>query len=208
MIFLKGTVLNDSNYLHSSDEWNLIDDLDKKSFISIKLLVKVIIACGYAFGLGYSLFYLDNPIKTGFLFLGLLAVSYLILIIPHEFLHVLFYPNKKNVIIRYTLSKLKFVSYINGTISKSLMLLSLILPFIIFSIIPSIIIYLFDFNLFLYAFASANAIMSGRDIFNFIFIIKSTPKKEYLKIDQYGIYLKAKSINSSNNTIEELESSK
>lgn len=201
MRFLNRNILDASNYSHSTDEWRLIYDLDKKSFISLKLLVDLIIACIYAFGLGYSLFYLDNPIKTGALFLGILAASYLILIIPHEFLHVLCYPNKKNIIIGYTLSKLKFISYIKETISKPRILLSLILPFVIFSIIPSIIIYLFDFNLFLYAIASANAIKSSRDIFNFILIIKNAPKKEHLKIDQYGIYFKTKPINSSNNTI-------
>lgn len=189
MKFLKDNVLDDSKSLVSSDEWRLIYSLDKKKFMLIKLLIEVFIACAYAFGLGYSLFFLDNPIKIGALFIPILIIGSLFIIIPHELLHGLCYPIKKNITIIYTLSKLKIILYTRDIISKSRILILLILPFILLSIIPSIIIYVFDFNLLLYALASANAIRCGQDLLNFIFIIKNTPKNSSFKINQQGIYL-------------------
>ena len=188
MRFMKYSSIDSSNCTQLTDEWNLIYDLDKKFLV--KLFFQVIIICCYAFGLGYSLFYLDNLLMNVGIFLLLLILSYLIMLIPHELVHYICYPNKDNVIIKHNLLKLKFTACIDGTISKQLALISLILPFIIFSIIPSIIIYLSSFNLFLYAIASANAIKSSKDIYNYIFIIKNISKNELLKINEHGIYLR------------------
>ena len=194
MKFLKGNTPYNCTCLDLNNEWKAIHSLKKKYFSFIKLLIELIMACIYAFGLGYNLFYLDRVLKTGLIFLVLLVVSYLFIIIPHEFLHVLCYKTKDNVIIRYSLIKLKLVSYFDGTISKSRALVLIILPFIVFTIIPTVASYLLGFNIFLYAIASANSIKSGVDLLNFIFVIKNAPKNGILIVNEYDFYFKSESI--------------
>lgn len=208
MKFLKENTPYNSNYSYLNHDWNLNYSLEKTSFMNRKLLVEVIIACGYAFGLGYNLFYSRSVLKTGLLFLVLLGVGYLLIIIPHEFSHVICYKSKENVVIRYVLLKLTFISSFNGTISKTRALILLILPFITFTIIPTVASYLLDFNIFLYALASANAIKSGIDLLNFIFIIKNAPKNAILKVDEYDFYFKSKSVDILNSTLNESNNTK
>lgn len=200
MKFLKNNISYNTNEIYLSDNSNPVYNCEKKTFLSLKLFIQVIIASIYAFGLGYSLFYVDEVIKNGLIFLVLLALNYLIIIIIHELLHVLCYPANDKVIIRYSLSRLTFFSSSDENVSKIRSLLLLILPFITLTVFPSIISYSLGFNMFLYAFASANAIKSGSDLLNIVLIIKNVPKDGYLKIFGDNFYLETMKINESIST--------
>lgn len=200
MKFFKGNSLN--NFDNSpGDDWKLIYSLQNKKFNTIKILIEVLIMSCYAFGLGYSLFYLQNIMKTSIVFLIVFLISYLIILLPHEVLHVIWYPNKNDVNIIYSLLKLKFISYTDGSISKPRALVILIVPFIILTIIPTVISYLLGFNLFLYALASSNAIKSGIDLLNFILIIKNVPANSILKVDGYNFYFKTNKVIDINTNV-------
>lgn len=196
MKFLKGNLPDTSKNQYLTDNFKLIYTIKEKSFLYISLFIEVLIACIYAFGLGYSLSFFDNLFKTGIIFLILLGISYLIIIIPHEFLHVLFYKTKDNVTINYNLWQLRFISYFDGIISKRRALILISTPFIILSIIPTIISYLLGFNLFLYALASANAIKSGIDVLNLILIFINVPNNSNLIINENNIYFEINHKNS------------
>lgn len=204
MKFLKINMQNNDDSSFSKDKWKFISDLKEKSFNRTLLLFQVIIACSYAFGVGYSLYYIDNTIITAFNFLILFVFIYIIIVIPHEFLHILCYKSKKNVVVKYNLLKLYFISHYNGILSKKRVFILLLLPFITFTIIPTIISYILEFNIFLYALASANAIISSRDLLNVILMLKNAPKGSKLKIYENNLYYftNTKTSNEFNDNIE------
>lgn len=193
MKFLKNNISYNSNDLYLDNNFNSIYNFEKTHFVSIKIFIQVTVACIYAFGLGFSLFYLGTVIKNGLVFLALLALSFLIIIILYELSHILFYPNKDKdkVTICYSLLPLAFFSCFDDSISKGRALSLLVIPFIILAIFPTIASYLLGFNLFLYAFASAGAIKTSTDLLNLILILKNVPQDGVLKICGYDFYLES-----------------
>lgn len=140
----------------------------KKDFFSIVLLMKVIVASIYAFGLGYSLFYFgDDFIKVGIKFLVLLVVLYFISEIPYAFLKAIFFPNPfKKDVVKLEFNPLNMNIYVssNKPVKKVRLIVSLILPFILLGFIPTIVNYILEFNIYIYAIASSCAIISVPDL--------------------------------------------
>ena len=75
------------------------DYLDNHNIIYISkystliFFFKVIVAIAYAFGLGYSLFFVgDEYIKVGKIFLALLIISYIVIEYPYALIKALFLP--------------------------------------------------------------------------------------------------------------------
>ncbi|MGG7059749.1 metalloprotease family protein [Clostridium nigeriense] len=178
-IFKKDQILNESML----DENNLID---KGKFSTIILISKVIVAMVYAFGLGYSLFFLgDNYIKVGVKFLGLLIISYIFIDFPYSFFKALFLPkvfNKDTITLQlnpYTLA-IDISSKINISIAR--VIISIVIPFILLVVIPTIVSYILEFNMYLYLLASSSAIIATKDIIYLILIIKNYSKGSKIKL--------------------------
>ncbi|MDV4151630.1 metalloprotease family protein [Clostridium sp. AL.422] len=160
--------------------------IDKRDYTSIVLLSKVIVASIYAFGLGYSLFFLgDEFIEVGLLFLALLIISYIIIEYPYALLKALFLPkvfDKDNINLQihpFTMS-IDICSKI--AISKTRIILSLIVPFIILAIIPTIASYLLEFNMYFYVIASSAAIIATKDLIYLFLILKNSSKIDNIKL--------------------------
>ncbi|GAB6170249.1 hypothetical protein JCM1393_27090 [Clostridium carnis] len=209
-------LLSKNNNLNSSLElgnYYFNETIDKKNYMSIILISKIILACFYAFGLGYSLFYCaDNMVTTGFIFLGLLILCCFALEIPHEFIHLLFFPQalkNKETYLEYNYKKLQATTYSENKLTKFRFLCMLITPFILLTIIPTIISYYLEFNIYLYAIASANAIISGSDLIFFIIMLYKASFKTDILVNNSKFMLvnenltnKELSVDNTKNNIE------
>lgn len=178
-ILKKDQILNESML----DDNNLID---KGKFSTIILISKVIVAMVYAFGLGYSLFFLgDNYIKVGVKFIGLLIISYIFIDFPYSFFKALFLPkvfNKDIITLQlnpYTLA-IDISSKINISIAR--VIISIVIPFILLVVIPTIVSYILEFNMYLYLLASSSAVIATKDIIYLILIIKNYSKGSKIKL--------------------------
>ncbi|ATD55078.1 metalloprotease family protein [Clostridium chauvoei] len=172
-----------------------ITKLHDNKFKSIKLLTGTFIASIYAFGFGYSLSYCTGKvIYTGISFLILFALTYYIIMMLHEFIHSLILPNclSESVIIRYNLKRLSIYAYSNIEISKGRMLLTLAMPLLLLTIIPTIISYILGFSIYLYVLASVNAIISAEDFMNFFLIVKNTPNNSKIYMKDEKLYYNEK----------------
>ena len=158
----------------SSDNYNIID---KGNYSSIIFLLKVIVATSYAFGLGYSLFFLgDDFINVGKLFLVLLIISYIFMEYPYAFIKALFLPkvlNKDTINLEINPFTMAIDIRSKVKISKVRIIFSLIVPCIIFAVIPTIASYMLEFNIYLYVIASSAAIISTKDIIYLLVILKN-----------------------------------
>ena len=153
----------------------------KKDFFNIILFIKVVVASIYAFGLGYSLFFLgDNFIKVGIKFLFLLIVLYFFIELPYGLFKALLLPKVfNNDIIKLELYPFNMSISISSKkpVPKERLLISLIVPFLVFALIPTIVSYTLEFDVLLYAIASSSAIISVKDLIFFILLISNNSIK-------------------------------
>lgn len=186
-IFKKDQIQNKSIF----DENTLID---KGKFSTIILISKIVVAMVYAFGLGYSLFFLgEDYIKVGIKFLGLLIIFYIFIDFPYSFLKVLFLPKVFHKdIIHLQLNPYTMAIDISSKLKISIfrVIISLITPFILLAVIPTIVSYILEFNMYLYVLASSSAIIATKDLIYLILIIKNYSKgsKIKLSIDEFIFY--------------------
>ena len=158
----------------------------KNDFSTIILILKVIVAMIYAFGLGYSLFFFGNDyIKAGIKFLILLILSYIFIDFPYSLLKALFLPkvfNKDIINLQLNPYTMGIDISSNIKIDKVRVILSLIIPFILLAVIPTIASYILEFNMYLYVLASSSAIISIKDLVYLILIIKNNSKGSKIKL--------------------------
>ncbi|WP_291648085.1 metalloprotease family protein [Clostridium sp.] len=180
---------SDNNKNNDSVDEHNNGHIIKEEFSSLILLIKVIIASIYAFGLGYSLFYSgDDFVKVGIKFLLILIVLYFIMEFPYALLKVSLLPNAFNKdIIKLNLNPYSMSISISSTkpISKDRVLIASTVPFIILALAPTIISYILEFNIYLYAIASASAIISMSDLIFSIILIRDESVGESLIITPY-----------------------
>ncbi|WP_278600926.1 metalloprotease family protein [Clostridium tertium] len=190
MQILKISILKSSNNKNNDfiDEHNN-GHIVKEDFSSLILFIKVIIASIYAFGLGYSLFYSgDDFLKVGIKFLLILIVLYFLMEFPYALLKASLLPNAFNKdIIKLNLNPYNMSISISSRkpISKNRVLIASIVPFIILALAPTVISYILEFNIYLYAIASASAIISMSDLIFSIILISNESVGESLIITPY-----------------------
>jgi len=159
----------------SSDNYNIID---KENYSSVIFFLKVLVAILYAFGLGYSLFFLgDDFIHVGKLFLALLIISYILIEYPYAFIKALFLPKvlkKDNINLEINPFTMAINIRSKIRIAKVRIGFSLIIPCILFAVIPTIASYILEFNIYLYAIAASAAIISTKDIIYLLVILKNS----------------------------------
>lgn len=162
-----------------------IENFNRDKFLNIRLFFRVIFALFYCFEFGYMLGYKTSiaAIEISILnFILFYIVSFYLIQIPHEFIHTIFYKssfkNKKNRLVFFNKKRI-VTTELNASIKPFMLFLSLITPFILFTIMPLIVIQYIGFDLYLYSLSFANAILSADDIVNIIL-------QFFVKKDDYG----------------------
>lgn len=159
-----------------------IEDYDRDKYLNRRILIRILFILLYGYGFGYMLAIESSTIQN----LKMVVISFVIFYIlnfyliqiPHEFIHTLFYKNpfkNNNSLVFFNKKRIVTVE-LNENIHPTLLCLNLIMPFILFSILPLILIYcLKKFDLYLYSLSFANSILSSDDLLNIVlqFFIKS-----------------------------------
>lgn len=150
-------------------------DIPRNKYNAIILLIRVLVACIFAFGLGYFLSptvesFLDDFIIVGIKFICILifmylSIGYLFTLISTMLLPKAFTKDNIKIYLRLFSAKVRSDQYIK----EGRIIFSLLVPFFLLSVIP-IIYFILDhtingFNLYLYAFISASTIKSVSYLF-------------------------------------------
>ncbi|MBD7915340.1 DUF3267 domain-containing protein [Clostridium sp. Sa3CUN1] len=168
--------------------------VNKKNLAGLILTIKVIVALLYAFGLGYSLFFFgEDYIKVGLRFLCLLILAYIFIDFPLSFLKALLLPktfDKDKIILSLNPYNLSIDICSNIKISKMSVILSFILPFIFLSIIPTVLSYKLEFNIYLYVLGTVSAIIGTKDLIYSLLILKNYSLGSTIKLtpDEFIFY--------------------
>lgn len=192
-----------------------IENYDRDKYLNRRILIRILFILLYGFGFGYMLAIYDTTIQeikvTIVNFIIFYILSFYLIQIPHEFIHTLFYKkpfkNINNSLVFFNKKRI-VTSELNEEIHPTLLCFNLIIPFILFSVLPLIAIeWLGEFDLYLYSLSFANAILSSDDLLNIILqsFVKTNEngyKKLFVIPNNYD-YLIENDILSESNNIEE-----
>lgn len=150
-----------------------IKNFDRDKYLNRRMIFRIFFILLYGFGFGYIIGYKNLDIKEIKIMLRDFFIFYILgfylIQIPHEFIHTLFYKsvfkNEKNYLIFFNKKRI-VTSKLQENIKPFMLFLSLITPFILFSVIPLITIYYIGFDLFLYTLSLSNAVLSSDDLLN------------------------------------------
>lgn len=159
-----------------------IEDYDRDKYLNRRILIRILFILLYGYGFGYMMAIESSTIQNLKMvvinFVIFYILNFYLIQIPHEFIHTLFYKNpfkNNNSLVFFNKKRIVTVE-LNENIHPTLLCLNLIMPFILFSILPLILIYcLKKFDLYLYSLSFANSILSSDDLLNIVlqFFIKS-----------------------------------
>ncbi|VYT65948.1 hypothetical protein [Clostridium tertium] len=196
---MKISIIKKENQFNNESDKPEIND--NKEFAVIKkekssrniLIFKVVVAVLYAFGLGYSLFFFgDNFIKVGVKFLILLIPLYYIIDLPYSIIKSFLLPNvfsKDEIVIALNILTFDSTIITKSSVPKIRYLLSILIPFLLLILVPTILSYFLEFNFYLYLIASATAIISIKDLIYIINILKHNFKGNSIKLDLNNIII-------------------
>ena len=116
----------------------------------------------------------------------MLIISYIVIEYPYALIKALFLPmvfkkDNINLVINPFTMNINIKSKIK--ISKIRIIISSLVPCILLAVIPTIASYILEFNLYLYAIASAAAIISVRDIIYLLVIIKNYFMGDFIQLE-------------------------
>lgn len=184
-----------------------IEDYNRTKYLNRRILFRVLFIILYGFGFGYMLALNVETINDVIIsvrdFTLFYIVSFYLIQIPHEFIHTIFYPNpfknSKNSLVFFNKKRI-VTSELGEDIHPFILCISLITPFILFSIMPLITIKYIGFDLYLYCLSFANAILSSDDLLNIILQLfvrsKEGTKKLFVIPNNYNYLIV---VNDSNN---------
>lgn len=188
-----------------------IEDYDRDKYLNRRILIRILFILLYGYGFGYMLAIESSTIQNLKMvvinFVIFYILNFYLIQIPHEFIHTLFYKNpfkNNNSLVFFNKKRIVTVE-LNENIHPTLLCLNLIMPFILFSILPLILIYcLKKFDLYLYSLSFANSILSSDDLLNIVlqFFIKSNEegcKRLFVVPNNYDYFINNK--NSLENNI-------
>lgn len=189
-----------------------IEDYNRDKYLNRRVLFRILFIILYGFGFGYMLAFNTssiNDIKMSVRnFVLFYIVSFYLIQIPHEFIHTIFYPapfkNHKNSLVFFNKKRI-VTTELEENINPFMLCLSLITPFILFSILPLIAIEYIGFDLYLYCLSFANAILSSDDLLNIILqlFVRSTggTKKLFVIPNNYDYLIAVDDSNYVDETI-------
>lgn len=178
--FYKRKLETEDSYLESIADYTIVKN---KLYYKI-LFFKVIIALAYAFGLGYKLAsYGDDFIYKGIEFLGLLVLEYFLLDYIYSLFITLLLPNpfsKGNITFDFRILNSNVIA--KDKVKKSRLIIAYIVPFIVLSLIPTLIFITYGFDIYSYSYISCIMIKSVSYIFYSVLIILKESFTEYIYI--------------------------
>lgn len=151
-----------------------IENYNRDKYLNRRLFIRTFFWGVFAFGLGYNLYWYNQSLSTIIdlisKFIYIYILSFYLMQIPHELVHLLFYPKtftEKNIDIKFLNHKRLITCISHSPISSQRLCFTLMLPFILFVVIPTTLC-MFNgyFNIYIYGFATANAILSADDLLN------------------------------------------
>lgn len=166
-----------------------IKDYNRDKYLNRRIFIRILFVLIYGYGFGYMLAIETTTIQeikiTIVNFIIFYILSFYLIQIPHEFTHTLFYrkpfKNTGNSLVFFNKKRI-VTSELNEEIHSTLLCISLVMPFILFSIVPLIVIqYLGQFDLYLYSLSFANAILSSDDLLNIILQLFVKPNENDFK---------------------------
>ena len=160
-----------------------IENYDRDKYLNRRILIRILFILLYGYGFGYMLASYATTIQEIKVIIVNCVIFYILsfylIQIPHEFIHTLFYKkpfkNNNNSLVFFNKKRI-VTSQLNEEIHSALLCFNLIMPFILFSVLPLIAIaWLGEFDLYLYSLSFANAILSSDDLLNIIlqFFVKT-----------------------------------
>ncbi|WP_300385935.1 hypothetical protein [Clostridium sp.] len=178
--FYKRKLETEDSFLESIADSSII-----KNKIYYKILFfKVIVALCYAFGLGYNLAsYGDDFIYKGIEFLGLLILQYFLLDYVYAMFVALLLPypfSKENITFDFRVLNSNVIA--KDKVKKSSLVLAYIIPFIVLSLIPTLIFITYDFKITFYSYMSCIMIKSVTYIIYSILILLKESFGEYIYV--------------------------
>ncbi|ACA57243.1 DUF3267 domain-containing protein [Clostridium botulinum] len=109
-------------------------------------------------------------------------ISFIIIMPVHEILHSLAFSNFKQTIFGFIPKGLVSYSFFKGQISRNRLIISLIFPFIILTILPTIgLSFIRIKNNFIYVIIIINAVASYVDILTIFVLLLQVPKSTCIK---------------------------
>lgn len=189
-----------------------IENYDRDKYLNRRILIRILFILLYGFGFGYMLAIYDTTIHEIKVivvnFIIFYILSFYLIQIPHEFIHTLFYKNPfkntNNSLVFFNKKRI-VTSELNEEIHPALLCFNLIMPFILFSLLPLIAIEcLGEFDLYLYSLSFANAILSSDDLLNIIlqFFVKTNEngyKRLFIIPNNYDYLIENEILSESNN---------
>ena len=189
-----------------------IEDYDRDKYLNSRILIRILFILLYGYGFGYMLASYSTTIQDIKIiivnFIIFYILSFYLIQIPHEFIHTLFYKkpfkNTNNSLVFFN-NKRIVTSELKEEIHPTLLCFNLIIPFILFSILPLIVIkFLGEFDLYLYSLSFANAILSSDDLLNIIlqFFVKTNEngyKRLFIIPNNYDYLIENDILSKSNN---------
>lgn len=194
-----------------------IENYNRDKYLNRRILIRILFILLYGYGFGYMLASYSTTIQDIKIiiinFIIFYILSFYLIQIPHEFIHTLFYKkpfkNTNNSLVFFN-NKRIVTSELNEEIHPTLLCFNLIMPFILFSLLPLIVVKcLGEFDLYLYSLSFANAILSSDDLLNIVlqFFVKTNEggyKKLFIIPNNYDYLIENQDFSESN-TIEIIE---
>ena len=189
-----------------------IENYNRDKYLNRRMLIRILFIILYGYGFGYMLAIYSTTITDIKITIANCIIFYILsfylIQIPHEFIHTLFYKNpfkNTNNNLVFFNNKRIITSELNEEISPTLLIFNLIMPFILFSLLPLILIKcLGKFDLYLYSLSFANAILSSDDLLNmflqfFVNANESGYKKLFIIPNNYDYLIKSEDLAESIN---------
>ncbi|MBP3916801.1 MULTISPECIES: DUF3267 domain-containing protein [unclassified Clostridium] len=188
-----------------------IEDYNRDKYLNRRIFIRILFILLYGYGFGYILASYSTTVQdieiTIVNFIIFYIVSFYLIQIPHEFIHALFYrkpfKNTNNSLVFFNKKRI-VTSELNEEIHPALLCFNLIMPFILFSVLPLIAIEcLGEFDLYLYSLSFSNAILSSDDLLNIVlqFFVKPNEggyKKLFIIPNNYDYLIESEDLLESN----------
>lgn len=188
-----------------------IEDYNRDKYLNRRIFIRILFILLYGYGFGYILASYSTTVQdieiTIVNFIIFYIVSFYLIQIPHEFIHALFYrkpfKNTNNSLVFFNKKRI-VTSELNEEIHPALLCFNLIMPFILFSVLPLIAIEcLGEFDLYLYSLSFSNAILSSDDLLNIVlqFFVKPNEggyKKLFIIPNNYDYLIESEGLLESN----------
>ncbi|CAM3713288.1 DUF3267 domain-containing protein [Marinicrinis lubricantis] len=191
MPFIIGKVYENEHFTPELEGWTRMDDgnilKDQLKALPIALMTVVVM----------TLIYRAYEIEMGDSLLVLLALF--IIIVPlHEFIHAFFLPDSlrsDKVFFGLYPKGMAFYVHYEGGLSKTRFLVVMIAPFVILSIVPMIILIVFDLHISYIARMSVlNGLLACVDLLGFSTIVRKIPRNATIRNKGSKTYWKVQEI--------------